>query len=653
MRYNGADRRRVVTNTNHNHNHGPPPPQRRHSGVPPSPRDWNQQQRQQQHHRQPLQLQLQLHGQSHFLKDHSTNHVSSMRQQEQQQQQQQQQQYHSNGGYNHNSSTNSSQQQQQQHQQQPTGYSPEYPEPPRYWDEQREQSSYLQQPQPQPHYQQQQQNATTMPSPISSAIPPLSSLPLPPLPSGPPPMQPPRRVAHAHEYQHVQPTAGVPPVPAPGVTTTRTLPPPTKRLKTDHAAHTVKAVTEPALSFAAATSSSGSTSSPCELETQPATESSHSTLGAANTMQAWDTNETTIPPSPQSNHDGEATTAGSILAAIGSGVTTTTTTMLTTAATISNKGPLEQARTEARLRLRDALLAKKQALLENARPVTAPHQSQTLPPPTVLPPISALLKGNAHILLIANIRESGSANMVRFAATTILAPCAYDDDGIDNSSSNDSDNSDMEMSESDDHNLSDEEKTKDAVLPLSATSALTIKTRTPVKSPLENMVLLKRKLELQSKIVEAKEKKQQLQLQQQEREKVTTDTKATTGEESSAAANANANARNSTAILNREELEKRRDVAARHRSITHFKHLISKQEHLLAEQDATIQSSREALEECQQEYAATQLELRKTNSNILRFQARGQVVDQSMAETTSKLIQARQKLHNYKVAYAQ
>jgi len=243
--------------------------------------------------------------------------------------------------------------------------------------------------------------------------------------------------------------------------------------------------------------------------------------------------------------------------------------------------------------------------------------------------------------------------MVRFAATTILAPCAYDDDGIDNSSSNDSDNSDMEMSESDDHNLSDEEKTKDAVLPLSATSALTIKTRTPVKSPLENMVLLKRKLELQSKIVEAKEKKQQLQLQQQEREKVTTDTKATTGEESSAAANANANARNSTAILNREELEKRRDVAARHRSITHFKHLISKQEHLLAEQDATIQSSREALEECQQEYAATQLELRKTNSNILRFQARGQVVDQSMAETTSKLIQARQKLHNYKVAYAQ
>jgi hypothetical protein len=160
----------------------------------------------------------------------------------------------------------------------------------------------------------------------------------------------------------------------------------------------------------------------------------------------------------------------------------------------------------------------------------------------------------------------------------------------------------------------------------------------------QNIVALKRKLALQTKIVEAKEKKQRLQLEQENKEKQGQENTVVTDHVGMEATGPVTNP-------SRQELEKRRDEATRHHSVTYFKHLISKQEHMLAEQQDKIRATKTALTECNDELEAEKSALLMSEQNDLRLTSRGEVLDEMMAETTSKLTQARQRLHTYKLAH--
>lgn len=283
---------------------------------------------------------------------------------------------------------------------------------------------------------------------------------------------------------------------------------------------------------------------------------------------------------------------------------------------------LEQARAKAKLKLGQALRAKKQALLERSSALVASRA-----PLPVLRPIQALLKGNQGKLMITSI-QAGPAELVHFATTQLLS---CDSSNSDASVSVNGPGSDM--SESADESAADEidnSKSSESMLSPKATTSAP----NSVMSPLENIVLLKRKLELQTRIVEAKEKKQRLQKRRQERE-----------EQENAVV---AVPKDSIANLNREELESRRDIAERHRSITHFKHAISKTAHLFAEQQAKTRASEKNLQECDEALTQAQLEIHVADTNTVRIKARGKAVDQLMAETTSKLVEARQRLYEYK-----
>lgn len=283
------------------------------------------------------------------------------------------------------------------------------------------------------------------------------------------------------------------------------------------------------------------------------------------------------------------------------------------------KSLLEQARTKARDKLLQALLAKKQAL-ERAREASR----------SSLRPISALLKGAKHDLVLTNIRQSGPNELVDFCTTRLLE-------------ADDSGNSEMDesMSDSLDWNKAEvEEEGKEKTATEDAERGEQTKRDNAKSSLQQNIVALKRKLELQTKIVQAKGKQQRLQQEQLNREQQENAVETDVVE---------IEANEPVINLSRQELEKRRDEATRHHSVTYFKHLISKQEHLLAEQQAQIQTTGTALKECDDELDAEQSALRMAEQDTVRLTARGEVLDQMMVETTTKLIQARQKLHTYKL----
>jgi hypothetical protein len=190
-----------------------------------------------------------------------------------------------------------------------------------------------------------------------------------------------------------------------------------------------------------------------------------------------------------------------------------------------------------------------------------------------------------------------------------------------------------------------EEETKDKV---DAASDERVKNANAKSSLQQNIVALKRKLALQTKIVEAKEKKQRLQLEQDKNEHQERKGQEKTVEMDDTAA---IEATEPVTNLSRQELEKRRDEATHHHSVTYFKHLISKQEHMLAEQQYKIRATKTALMECNDELEAEKSALRMSEQEDLRLTSRGEVLDEMMAETTSKLTQARQRLHTYKLTH--
>jgi hypothetical protein len=297
---------------------------------------------------------------------------------------------------------------------------------------------------------------------------------------------------------------------------------------------------------------------------------------------------------------------------------------------------------KARSNLRQALLAKKQAL-ERAR-----EASQSS-----LRPISALLKGGTDDLLLTDIRQSGPEDLVDFRTTTLLADDDSDDASHDHDSDMDTSQEEEDSSQGGGSNDKvEEEKEKEAQATITkfgkdaASEELRAKNDNAKSSLQQNITALKRKLALQTKIVEAKEKKQRLQLEQEKKENQEKERQENPVEMDDTETEATGPV---TTTLSRQELEKRRDEATRHHSVTYFKHLISKQEHMLAEQQDKIGATKTALTECNDELEAEQSALCTSEQEDLRLTARGEVLDDMMAETTAKLIQARQRLHTYKM----
>ena len=301
---------------------------------------------------------------------------------------------------------------------------------------------------------------------------------------------------------------------------------------------------------------------------------------------------------------------------------------------------------EARAKLRKAMLAKKKALEEQL----AAQTRQVNPDP--LRPINALMKGGLDTLRITQIRTSGPAEKVFFAETALLDA---------------------------DENLSGTTGEDAAAAAAAADNNGEGTARASNKNLAESLALTARKVQLQQRLVEAKEKRQRLEeaavaahkpqhrpqlpptvgpkdcpetggVQQNEGNAKLDQQCVVQGLAASSAVEQTQPPPSKT--LTREELLKRKEEAQRTNAVSHLRHILLKQERLKAEQASDMQQTAANLASCETELSASKKQLEETKQNIQTLAARKEVLDALTAKHVSELVKKRKSLHDYKVMRA-
>jgi hypothetical protein len=330
-------------------------------------------------------------------------------------------------------------------------------------------------------------------------------------------------------------------------------------------------------------------------------------------------------------------------------------------------------------KLKDALRAKKKALQKKL-------DLSRLASSQALRPISALLKGALDCLTITNIGDSGPEELVRFAKPRILL--------------------DVNVTFTrPDAKLSVTTTTIDSTIvgnvqcDFSPTTMLLYndtespKHRNKSRTVNESMTLAKRKLDLQSEVVEAQEgldetgdsildaatsvlkaavaddesengvptaaaslaqrkRKLLVRIAEAQRKKARLENRDQQQEQSSATLSSDVNAKHlahlvaesSLSGLCRDELMQLKRVAEQKKQLTHYKHLVSKQEVLLAKQEQELLVSWAAIEDCERERAAILIQRNEMAETVDVLTIQDKVLGDLAAETAAKLADAKRRL---------
>lgn len=247
---------------------------------------------------------------------------------------------------------------------------------------------------------------------------------------------------------------------------------------------------------------------------------------------------------------------------------------------------------EAKTKLRKALLRKKAEL------------ESTL----ARRPINALLKGGIDTLHIKGISDSAPEEMVRFVTTELLE-------------------------ESSGESTDNDERVRN----------LPGTTGTYVRSPnLEQRVeALRNKMDLMTKLQEAKEKKKRLEEQKKRHE---SDPGGLERSKANDEVKPNDKNRQDRPKLNREKLMLRKKEAEQKKTLSHLEHAVMKQEYMLADYKSKISETEQLITKCSSNISEKEENLsgnkKQMHENILRLSA----IDGMVAEYVTKVVQTRKKV---------
>lgn len=147
----------------------------------------------------------------------------------------------------------------------------------------------------------------------------------------------------------------------------------------------------------------------------------------------------------------------------------------------------------------------------------------------------------------------------------------------------------------------------------------------------ESMMLIQRRIEIHRKLAEAKQRKSVLEEQRDLAIQQAVDDEKP---------------------LNREELLKRRNEVERKKAVTQLVNFIVKQENLKRDQEVQLQETTQALTQMQVELEEKGAQLGTTEQELRDLKAQQQVLKDLVSEYVQKLLNARERLHQYQQAKA-
>ena len=257
------------------------------------------------------------------------------------------------------------------------------------------------------------------------------------------------------------------------------------------------------------------------------------------------------------------------------------------------KTTLADAKVRATAKLQQALKAKRRVLKAKKDALErARKKSEQIPGP-----IHALLKGGNDSLLVTQINASGATEKVYFAMTRLL-------DGI---------TRDWELAPADDQNSPD---------------------------LLQSISLLKRKQDVEARLVEARERQRLAEAHLKNKQDLHRNVQETTGVKVGR-------------TLTRDDLLRRRKVAERKKAITHFRHLVAKQENLEQEQNQKLQQILGDVGVAEKEACDHEAKLQHAKDNVLVCTQQCQVLADMIADYVSKLVDARKMAFKLKQSHHQ
>jgi hypothetical protein len=154
----------------------------------------------------------------------------------------------------------------------------------------------------------------------------------------------------------------------------------------------------------------------------------------------------------------------------------------------------------------------------------------------------------------------------------------------------------------------------------------------------ESSNLLKRKREIESKLIHAKAKRLRLEQQQQPFLDTLDGTKETDLPPLRAT---------------REELLKRRKEVEKSKAVTHVNYLVAKLDHQKLEQEQMLIETDSQLNETKLDIETSQKRLDEIDRNAATLTVRQLIVQNQISQYVAKLVEARRKLHEYRVAKQQ
>lgn len=304
----------------------------------------------------------------------------------------------------------------------------------------------------------------------------------------------------------------------------------------------------------------------------------------------------------------------------------------------------------AKVRLMKELHAKRQALLEvQKQRLVAAAEAAALSPEqrkatkTVLAPIRALVdhhpdyRNNSSSLIVKDI--DGLDPKVQFIVATPLGDNGNDGDKKPAAIGNKHSSEKKAMKAMATHDAGSADDDGDFEAQGGAKHDVKDADTRPARPLQKNIALLKRKLELKARLVEAKAKKKKRLLDNR--------TASENGDGGGVGSFA-AKTTSTTAKLDREELLKLRKEAERKKAVTLYKHLVAKQETLCLDQDAKFRETQTSLQATQDELSAQQKLAQTLEQDISTSQERSKVLDRMVQDYVQKLVDTRERLYREK-----
>lgn len=146
-----------------------------------------------------------------------------------------------------------------------------------------------------------------------------------------------------------------------------------------------------------------------------------------------------------------------------------------------------------------------------------------------------------------------------------------------------------------------------------------------------NIALLERQIELQQKILDAKEKMERLEKE---------------GGKSGPLASTTTTTTTPKAPFNRESLIKRKAEAERNRAMKHYKHLVTKQQILLERNIADMKKSNASIQKVETQSIALRMKLPKLKRKVEASEAKKHALDELLAEKLTELIDLRKRVRD-------